>query len=60
MRMVSSIFLLILTGGSVSTSGTQAISVPAPTVVEHVILFVLEDVDPQALKVGSMPVQVVL
>ena len=50
--MVSSIFVLILTGVSISTSGAQAISVPVPTV--------LEEVDPQALKVGSMPVQVVL
>lgn len=52
MRMVSSIFVLILTGASVSTLGAQAISVPAPTV--------LEEVDPQVLKVGSIPVQVVL
>lgn len=61
MKMVSLLSVLLLTSVSVSTATTQAVFAPpptasGPTVAEHVILFVLEGVDQQALKVGPMPV----
>lgn len=60
MKTVSFVIALLLTGLSVSPAMAHA--VPATrstsseqTVPEHVILFVLEGVDQQALKVGPMP-----
>ena len=60
MKTVSFVTALLLTGLSVSPAMAHA--VPATrstsseqTVPEHVILFVLEGVDQQALKVGPMP-----
>ena len=61
MKIVSLIIILLLTSVSISTATTQAVCAPpptasGPTVAEHVILFVLEGVDQQVLKVGPMPV----
>lgn len=61
MKTVSLVMVLLLTGLSVSTAMAHAVSATSSTsseqtVPEHVILFVLEGVDQQALNAGPMPV----
>ncbi|MCS6290488.1 MAG: alkaline phosphatase family protein [Nitrospira sp.] len=61
MKIASLVMVLLLTGLSVSSTMAHAVPVTSSTsseqtVPEHVILFVLEGMDRQALEAGPMPV----